>query len=258
MSQSSETLTKNRKVMVGAIGGLAVVVLAGVLIWYLVFRDDSAASVTSQEARSALALALEAAPGDTVDDLDGDWTVDTSIGTFDQTCLSDVCNATFIGFRIDEELARIGAKTVVGRTPGVTGTLRVDGSTITAVEIVADMGGLLTDNANRTGAIRSQAIETASFPEATFVLTEAIDLGSIPAVGDEISVEATGDLTIHGVTRTETIPLTASFDGRRIAVIGELGPMLLADYDIDKPSAAVVLSVEDNAIMELQLVFGKN
>ncbi len=57
------------------------------------------------------------------------------------------------------------------------------------------------------------------------------------------------------MTRTETIPLTAELAGDVIVVFGQLGPILLADYDIDEPSAAVVLSVEDNAIMELQIFF---
>ena len=38
-----------------------------------------------------------------------------------------------------------------------------------------------------------------------------------------------------------------------VVVFGQLGPILLADYNISEPSAAVVLSVEDNATMELQL-----
>ncbi len=52
---------------------------------------------------------------------DGVWSIDTSIGTFDATCLTDVCGSSFAGFRINEELANFGAKTVVGRTPGVSG-----------------------------------------------------------------------------------------------------------------------------------------
>ena len=189
--------------------------------------------------------------------VDGTWVVDTSIGEFGSACLTDVCNATFVGFRIDEELARIGAKTVVGRTPGVSGTMTVEGSTVSSVEVVADMTGLTTDSGSRDSAIRNQAIETARFPEARFVLTEAIQLGSVPEVGSEITVEAVGELTIHGVTRVETIPLTASFDGDFVVVFGQLGPIALSDYDIDKPSAAVVLSVEDEATMELQLFFSR-
>ncbi len=192
---------------------------------------------------------------DAAADLDGVWAVDTSIGTFDPACLTEVCGATFAGFRINEELASIGAKTVVGRTPGVNGTMEIDGTTIVSADLVVDMTQLITDDPGRTNAIRRQAIETSQFPEARFVLTQPIELGQLPAEGEPVNVDATGELTIHGVTRTETIPLTAELRGDVIVVFGQLGPILLADYDIEQPTAAVVLSVEDNAIMELQLFF---
>ena len=269
-TQSPETADRRKKLMIG--GGIAVVLLAvlGFLAYWFIFRDDAPAAVDSSEAaearQEALAEAQDDPPADdatTTDepaaedpaagDISGTWNVDTSIGTFGELCLTEVCDATFVGFRIDEELASIGAKTVVGRTPGVSGTMTIDGTTITATDILVDMTGLITDDGARNNAIRNQAIETASFPEASFVLTEPIDLGAIPGPGEQIQVEATGDLTIHGVTRSETIPLTAELSGDIIVVFGQLGPILLADYDISEPRAAVVLSVEDNAIMELQL-----
>jgi polyisoprenoid-binding protein YceI len=96
------------------------------------------------------------------------------------------------------------------------------------------------------------------FPDASFSLTGPVDFGALPADGEEITVDAIGDLTIHGVTRSETIALTAQLQGDVIVVFGQLGPILLADYDISEPRAAVVLSVEDNAIMELQLFFSRS
>lgn len=270
-TMSPETADRKKKLMIGA--GVAIVLLAllAFLAYWFIFRDDAPAAVDSTEAAEARQEALAEAqedppPADTevVDepaaeepaadgDISGTWNIDTSIGTFGELCLTEVCDATFVGFRIDEELASIGAKTVVGRTPGVTGTMTIDGTTITATDIVVDMTGLITDDGSRNNAIRNQAIETAIFPEASFVLTEPIELGAVPGPGEQVQVEATGDLTIHGVTRTETIPLTAELSGDIIVVFGQLGPILLADYDISQPVAAVVLSVEDNAIMELQL-----
>ena len=260
-SPSPATDDRRRKLMM--IGGGTVIVLGvlAFLAYWFVFRDDSAASVDTEQAAEAREEALEEAsegePTDALDDISGTWSVDTSVGTFGEECLTEVCDATFLGFRIDEELATIGAKTVVGRTPGVTGTLTIDGTMITAVEIEADMTGLITDDPSRNGAIRNQAIETSAFPTASFTLTEPIELGAIPPAGESIDVQATGDLTIHGVTRTETIPLTAELSGGFITVFGQLENILLADYDIDQPRAAVVLSVEDNAIMELQLFFSR-
>ena len=249
---------------------LAVVVF---LVWFFLIRDTSAASVDSDAAAEARQEALDAAAEDPPAEaqppaenapapaepeangalLDGTWSVDTTIGTFDDACLTEVCDSTFVGFRIDEELAGFGAKTVVGRTPGVSGSLELEGTTITTTDILVDMTGLITDSGSRTNAIRNQAIETNAFPEARFVLTGPIELGAIPADGEEVPFDAVGDLTVHGVTRSETISLTAALSGDIIVVFGQLGPILLADYDIDKPTAANVLSVEDNAIMEFQL-----
>ena len=261
-SSSTEHSARRRKLMIGGVA-VALVALVGVGAYWFVFRDTSAASVDTEEAEAARQAAIaEAQPdadaGAESRVLDGTWTIDSSIGTFNAACLTDVCDTSFVGFRIDEELANIGAKTVVGRTPGVSGTLTIDGTTITGVEIAVDMTGLITDDNSRTNAIRNQAIETSLFPNASFSLTAPVDLGAVPADGEEVVVDAVGDLAIHGVTRSETIPLTAQVQGGVIVVFGQLGPILLADYEISEPRAAVVLSVEDNAIMELQLFFSRS
>ena len=264
---------RNRKLMMAGGVGVVVIALLGLGAYWFVFRDTSAAPVDSPESDEARQAAIAEAqpeaqpdeepvvPDATADDpvgIEGTWTIDGSIGTFNDACLTDVCNTTFVGFRIDEELASIGAKTVVGRTPGVSGTLTIEGTAITATEIAVDMTGLITDDNRRTNAIRNQAIETSLFPDASFSLTGPVDFGALSVDGEEITVDAVGDLTIHGVTRSETIALTAQLQGDVIVVFGQLGPILLADYDISEPRAAVVLSVEDNAIMELQLFFSRS
>lgn len=290
-------MTRNKKL----IGGIALagVIVAVVAVYFVFFRDNSAADVNSVEAddarRAAIADAADAdgdAPDSGADDdatadeasaedaqaaaggteteldsgqpdaaasagmvTDGVWTVDTTIGTFDESCLTEVCGSTFAGFRINEELANFGAKTVVGRTPDVAGSMELSGSRVIGAEFVVDMTTLITDNASRTNAIKgtSGGLETNTFPEARFELTQPIELGEVPAEGVPIQVEAVGNLTVHGVTNEVTIPLTAELSAGVIIVFGNLEGMLLSDYDIPKPSAAVVVSVEDTATMELQL-----
>jgi polyisoprenoid-binding protein YceI len=259
---------RGRKRLVIAGGAIVVVAAALFAGWYFLIRDTAPAGVNTAEqaeVRDAAIAAAEAegaeadttvaegaeaegAAADTTVGIDGAWTIDTSIGTFDDF------SSTFAGFRIDEELAAIGAKTVVGRTPDVSGTLQIDGTTITTTEIVVDMTTLTTDSANRNRQIKRQAIETDTFPEATFLLTSPIDLGAVPADGEPVTVTATGDLTVHGVTNSVEVPLTAELNSGVIVVVGEIN-LLLSDYAIDKPQAAVVLSVADNADMELQLFF---
>jgi polyisoprenoid-binding protein YceI len=180
--------------------------------------------------------------------LDGTWTVDPSIGSF-----SDF-SGSFAGYRVDETLADIGANTAVGRTSELTGTLVLSGMSITSVDVTVQMSSLRSDNEQRDGRLRSQAIETSTFPTATFTLTTPIELGSAPVDGRAIEVTASGDLTLHGVTRSVTVPIQARLSGDVVTVTGSID-IVFADYAIERPTSFAVLSIEDHGIMEFQLHF---
>ena len=183
--------------------------------------------------------------------LDGTWTVDTSIGSF-----SDF-TSSFVGYRVAEQLANVGATTAVGRTPKVSGTLTMAGTSITAVSITADLTALQSDRSMRDGQLHTQALQTDSYPTATFVLADPVKLDHLPAQGETISVTAVGDLTLHGVTKRVSIPLQAKLASGVVTVVGSL-PIAFADYSIAPPQSMMVLSVADNGTMELQLHFTKS
>jgi polyisoprenoid-binding protein YceI len=180
--------------------------------------------------------------------LDGSWAVDTSIGSF-----SDFSDS-WVGYRVDETLAGNKANTAVGRTPDVTGTLTMSGTEITAVEVTADLTTLKSDDDRRDGQLQRQALETGQFPQATFKLSSAIELGSTPADGQAITSTATGELTLHGVTKTVQMPIEARLSGDVVTVIGSI-EIQFADYSIDQPTSFAVLSIEDHGTMEFQLHF---
>ena len=161
-----------------------------------------------------------------------------------------------MGYRVDEELANVGAATAVGRTPDVTGSLTLSGTTITAAEVTADVSTLTSDDDRRDGQLQRQALETGTFPTATFSLTESIDLGSVPAEGEVISVNASGDLTLHGQTKSVQIPLEARLAGNVVTVTGST-EIVFADYGIEQPTSFIVLSIADRGTMELQLQLTK-
>jgi polyisoprenoid-binding protein YceI len=238
--------TSRKPVLIGAIVVVVLLVAAGAATWYFVFRDDAPEAVSIDAAAESAEEEAEAS-GDTepVDSVDGAWTVIAGDG-------SDT--STFVGYRVQEELANVGAKTAVGRTPAVTGSLEIDGTTISVVDIEADLTQLASDESGRDGQLRSQALETTAFPTSTFTLTEPIELDAVPAEGERISTTATGDLTIHGVTNPVEVTLEAELVGNRIVVTGRV-PIAFADYDIDKPQSFRVLSIEDNGEMEFQLFF---
>jgi polyisoprenoid-binding protein YceI len=223
-------------------------------LWYLFLKPAGPAAVALPEASAAptdpdaTSSTASASAGSTSGSLDGTWTVDGSVGSF-----SDF-SGSFVGYRIQEELASIGGNEAVGRTPAVTGSLTIAGTAVTQVEVSADMSGLQSDDDRRDNQLRRQSIETDAFPTATFSLTSPIELGSIPAEGQVVEVEASGELTLHGVTRSVTVPLEARLSDGVITVAASI-PIALADYDIEKPTSFMVLSVAEEATMELQLHF---
>ena len=252
IEQGAIASTRDRDRRRWIIAGIAttLVVALGVGVWYFVFRDDAPPAVDLESAARSVTTDPDRSTS-SASGLDGRWTVDTSVGDF------ALGTASFVGYRVQEELASIGAKTAVGRTPEVDGALTIDGSTITEATIVADLTALVSDSSRRDGALRDQAIQTGQFPDATFELTQPIDLGSVPKDGDPVSTEAVGTLTLHGVTRPVTVTLDAQLEGGVIVVTGQL-EVAFADYDIAKPTSFAVLTIEDHGIMELQLFFARS
>jgi polyisoprenoid-binding protein YceI len=108
----------------------------------------------------------------------------------------------------------------------------------------------------RDGQLQRQALETATYPTATFVLTEPIELDNLPANGDTISVTAIGDLTIDGVTKSVQIPLEAMLSDGGVTVVGST-PIKFTDYGMSSPQSMMVLSIADEGVMEFQLQLTK-
>jgi polyisoprenoid-binding protein YceI len=163
----------------------------------------------------------------------------------------------FVGYRVTEKLVvNVVETTATGRTDNVTGTFTVDGTTVTDVTVSADLRDLKSDSGFRDGRIRSSGLESDRFPTAKFVLTEPINLSKEPAAGETIKADATGDFTLHGVTKRVTVPIEARWDGKDVQIVGNL-PIVFGDYNITAPTAPAVASVDDHGEMEFQLFFVK-
>jgi polyisoprenoid-binding protein YceI len=207
---------------------LAVLIVAGVAgggygLWYILIGPSAPAAVGTPALPVGATIAAPAS-------LDGTWNVNVTLGN-----VSDG-SATFAGYRVQEQLVGVGGHTAVGRTPKVSGSMTLTGTVV-------------SDN-----QLHGQALETDTFPTATFALTQPIDLGKLPTDGTSVSASATGTLTLHGVTKTVTVALQAVRQGGIIAVTGSL-PIVFSDYSIQKPNSFSVLSVDDHGTMELHLLF---
>lgn len=250
-SADTPTNTRRRRLLIGG-GILAVLVAAAAVGLWWFFRDDAPAEVDLATAVEQVTPEGDGAPAGSGDvDIQGAWAVDTSIGDFD----FETATGSFAGFRVEEELSTIGSTTAVGRTGGVAGTLRIDGTTLSAAEISADLSQITTNDSRRDSRARG-ALDTDQFPEATFVLTEPVDFGADAASGAPVQATAVGDLTIKGVTQGVEFPLEAQLVDGVVVVVGSLD-VTFSDFDVEVPSAPIVVSVADEGVLELQVLFTK-
>ena len=166
-----------------------------------------------------------------------------------------VTNASQVGYRVTEDLiGGLANNVAVGRTNAVTGTVTVAGTKVSAVAISADLTKLTSDSSRRDSQVQDRILNTRTYPTATFKLTSPIDFGSIPAVGTENKTKATGDLTIHGVTKSVTLDVTYQLvSAHEIRILGTL-PVVWADFKIPSPTFAGVADVRDNGAMEFLIV----
>jgi len=226
-----------RRLLKWLVLGVVVVAALAVAGWYFFLRTTPAPRAEIVETPT-----VSAAPGT----VDGTWTVKPG------------SSKNFVGYRVTEKLfANVSQSTATGRTDNVTGTMKISGTTVSDVTVTADLRDLTSDNSFRDGRIRSEGLESDQFPQAKFVLTSPITLSAAPTVGQTITTQATGDFTLHGVTKSVTIELQGRWDGTTVQVVGSL-PIAFSDYGISAPTAPAVASVDDDGEMELQLFFTKS
>ena len=179
--------------------------------------------------------------------IDGVWIVNTTIGDFEDF------SSSYAGYRVGEELANIGTTEAVGRTPMVSGSLEIDGSTVLAAEIEVDLPSIVSDRPRRDGLVR-QSLKADRFPTAKFVLKGPLEIGELPPEGEEVNLTASGDFSVHGVTRPVSVSLAAARQGDLIVVGGSF-EIRFEDYEIVPPRVSIVLSVADVATVEWLLNF---
>jgi polyisoprenoid-binding protein YceI len=170
-----------------------------------------------------------------------------------------VTSGSVAGYRVREQLAFASAPSdAVGRTSSIQGNVSIQGTSgayqVSAATFSVDVTTLSSDRAMRDQRIRVMGLESSRYPTASFTLTTPIALPAAAESGQAVQVQATGNLTIHGVTRTVTIPLQARLSGSRIEVAGSI-TFPFSDFGMTPPSIGGFVSVQPDATMEFDLFF---
>ena len=232
-------MSKGIKIIIGVVVGLAVLVVGGAFIYSAIDEAPPKLALTEETTTTAGDTATTTGSA-TSGDISGSW---------------KATERSLVGYRVEETLA--GAHNeAYGRTNSVSGTMTIAGTNITAAQIVVDMTTVASDRSQRDGQFRGRIMETSTYPNATFKLTTPIALDSVPAPGTPITKKATGQLTLHGVTKTVTFDIKAQrTSSGTIEANGQI-PIVFADYNINDPSGGPART-EDHGILEFLVVFSK-
>jgi polyisoprenoid-binding protein YceI len=213
--------------LIGGIAFLAVAFVGGPWLYIHVFSDPPAQEL-------ALSNTAQQGGGSAVP-VDGSWSV------------SDGSQA---GYRVKEILFGQDT-TAVGRTGKLTGTVEIAGTKLTGGTVTVDMGSVATDKSGRDAQFRDNLMSVSQFPTSTFAITAPVDFGTVPPVGQKVTVKATGNLTLRGRTKQVTVDLSALRNNDNIQVQTSI-PVAFADYGISKPNIPGI-TTEDNGTIEVLL-----
>ena len=228
-----------RKLIFGIVG-VVVIGLAAFLVWWFAIKSDPKPRLNASDLDKGLAGKTSTTSGAGGGGVDGSWTLASADST--------------VGYQIKESLAGALESEAVGRTAAVTGNLTINSGSLATATFTVPVATLKSDQSIRDSQM-NRLMDTATFPTATFTLKQPISLGTVPTDGVTTKFTATGDLTLHGTTKSVTFPVDAEITNGRIGVLGNI-PITFAEYGVDNPSNSFT-KVGNTGTLEFVLVFDR-
>ena len=162
---------------------------------------------------------------------------------------------SIVGYRVSEVL--VGqSTTAVGRTTKVWGSAVVSGTTVTAGTFTVDMATVKSDQPQRNAQFDGRIMDDSQYPTATLTLINPLDFGGAPSTGVVTQHEATGDLTMHGVTKSVTFTVSTERTSTGIYLLADI-PIKFSQWNIANPSVGGIVTTANNGTLETLLIFTK-
>jgi polyisoprenoid-binding protein YceI len=228
---------RGRKWRQWIIGGVAALVLlaVGVPFLYIHFIEGQAPAKLSLP-KSTTGSSSIAATGPTSNSVEGIW---------------NVGSGSIVGYRVQETL--IGQQsTAVGRTSKVWGSITISGASVTKGSFTANMASVVSDQSQRNSQFDGRIMDVSIYPTATLVLTGPIDLGTVPSDGTTKQFPASGNLTMHGVTKPVSFTVSAERASKTIYVLADI-PIAFANWNITNPSIGGFVTTQSTGTLEVLL-----
>lgn len=218
--------TRRRRWLRWAVAGVAtilVLVVAGTYVFIHLLGGPTPAPLTLPKLHAS-------GTGLAISSINGTWTVG---------------KGSLAGYHVREDFLGPG-NSVVGRTGTVGGKAVIADDQVSSASFRVDLASLKSNG--KTQPQFAGILATASHPDASLILTSPIVAGSSLAINKEFRAKATGQLAMHGSTRSVTFEITARYNGSELEAVGSI-PVVFSDWNIKAPSF-----LQNNGVVEFLLV----
>ncbi len=208
-------------------------------------------------------------PTTTIEEVNGDnseqiSTIDLNLGVMGYVILP---GESTVRFELDEDLRSAlttwhqGSRiTVVGATDQVFGRFALDFSNLTLSrfeDIQIDAHSFKTDDFWRTRAVQNEILESEAYPFINFSPTQIENLAESVPLGESITFNIMGDLTIRDITLPQTFVVSATLQPD-LAILGNASTLVDRDnYGLVIPGVPHVSNVEEEVELYIDFVARK-
>ncbi len=191
----------------------------------------------------------------------GPITAPTLVATNGGTLFAIDQSSSTVSFSIHEVLFG-SPKTVIGKTQQVAGQILIDAqqprrSELSTIRI--DMATLTTDDDRRTHTLHSRILDTYTSANqyATFVPTAYSGLPTSFAVGQPVTFQLHGNLTVHQVTQPETFAVTVTQTSATQLIGTATTTVNYSDFKLAIPNIPFVTDVGKSVALTLDFTATK-
>ncbi len=228
---------KKRYILLAGIGLVLVIIVAGVL-----YSTRFASAVNQTQ--------THVAPGAITVTVTG-----TSIPSTDLQTFQIVPAQTTATYSVYENLIFQNKPNndAIGTTHSIQGSfgIRTSASPLVAtMNIKVDLRTLQSDSSRRDNYVRQNALETDSYPYATFVSVSTQGLPSSYTDGQTVHFQLTGNLTMHGKTNKAVFDVQGKVVGKTVTGTAT-STIYMTDYGIQPPNLANIAIAQNKVLITI-------
>ncbi len=141
----------------------------------------------------------------------------------------------------------------IGTTHSVQGSFGIKTGTsplVASMKIQVDLRTLQTDSSRRDHYVQQNALQTDSYPYATFVSVTTQGLPATYTDGQTVHFQLIGNLTMHGKTNKEAFDVQGKVVGKTITGTAT-STIYMTDFGIQPPNLANIAIAQNKVVITI-------